>query len=121
MRLLFVESLGFTDQVRRLLGEDSYAELQRKLLVNSDLGDVIPGCGGIRKLRVPDPSRKKGKRGGARVIYLHIPETNWLIFLDVYSKDEKDDLNSQEKKVLRGLAEALRREAQAAKGKKGRE
>ena len=44
------------------------------------------------KLRIGDPKRGKGKRGGARVIYLHIEETNVIHFVTVYGKDQKDDL-----------------------------
>jgi hypothetical protein len=35
---------------------------------------VIPGTGGFRKLRWTDPRRRKGKRGGLRVIYFHFAE-----------------------------------------------
>ena len=67
------------------------------------------GCGGLRKLRIADPKRQKGKRGGARVIYLYIPEANQFLMLDVYSKGQKDDLSPSEKKDLRELAREYKR------------
>jgi hypothetical protein len=73
-------------------------------------GDVMPGCGGLRKLRIGDPKRGKGKRGGARAIYLDVPEAGVIFFLDLYGKDEKDDLSPVEKKVLKTLAEGYKRE-----------
>jgi hypothetical protein len=64
----------------------------------------MPGCGGLRKMRFADPRRRKGERGGVRVIYLHVPQADWIFLLDLYGKDEKDDLSAAEKKVLRQLA-----------------
>jgi hypothetical protein len=72
------------------------------------------GCGGLRKIRAADPKRGKGKRGGARVIYLYVAETKWFFMLDIYGKDEKDDLSAGEKKDLAKLANELKRQAQAA-------
>jgi len=83
-------------------------------------GDVIPGCGGLRKVRVADPRRGKGKRGGARVIYLNIPEAERIDMLAIYSKDERDDLDEDQRKVLRALAEQARKEAIASFRRKGR-
>jgi hypothetical protein len=96
------------------LPDHGYAKLQQRLIVNPDEGDVMPGCGGLRKVRTPDPKRGKGKRGGARVIYLHVPAANRFYLLDIYGKDEKDDLSAQEKNQLRQLAELLKKEAIAS-------
>ena len=57
-----------------------------------------------------DPKRGKGKRGGARAIYLDVPEAGIIFFLDIYGKDEKDDLTSGEKKALKVLVKVYRRE-----------
>jgi hypothetical protein len=70
----------------------------------------MPGCGGLRKLRIADPSRGKGKRGGARLIYLHVPEADHYLLLDVYGKDEKEDLTPQEKRDLKHLAEQYKKQ-----------
>lgn len=74
----------------------------------------MKGCGGLRKIRTADPKRGKGKRGGARVIYLHVPDARRFYMLDIYDKDEKADLSADEKKQLRNLAERLWSEAIAA-------
>jgi hypothetical protein len=74
-------------------------------------GSVIPGCGGLRKVRLSQPSRQKGKRGGARVIYLHIPEADWIFLLDVYGKNEKVNLTGRERKMLKKLIDQLKHEA----------
>lgn len=48
-----------------------------------------------------------GKRGGLRVVYNHIPDFRVLFILDVYGKDEAEDLTSGEKKELQTLARQL--------------
>ena len=117
MKKTFIESSEFTDWIRRNLDDDSFASFQQRLMDAPVRGVVIPGCGGLRKIRLADPRRGKGKRGGIRVIYLHVPEVDWIFLLDAYSKDEKDDLAAHEKRVLRRLAEQFRGEAIAIRSK----
>lgn len=97
--------------------DEGYREFQLSLILNPNAGRVMPGCGGLRKVRYMDPRRGKGKRGGLRVIYLFIPEQDWIFLLDIYGKDEKDDLTGEEKKVLARLATRIK-EAAAAKGRR---
>jgi hypothetical protein len=114
MKATFVETTGFTESIVDLLSDQAYGRLQQRLMEKPDSGDVVPGCGGLRKLRTADPTRRKGKRGGARVIYLYVAAVKRFYMLDLYDKDEKDDLSPGEKKQLRRLAEQLKREATAA-------
>ena len=65
--MVIVETSVFTRQVQTLLSDDEYRELQAVLVARPGLGPVIPGSGGIRKVRWA--ARGQGKRGGARVIY----------------------------------------------------
>ena len=64
MKSVFIESFEFTEWVTEYLTDQGLAALQRDLLNHPDAGDVMPGCGGLRKLRIADPGRGKGKRGG---------------------------------------------------------
>ena len=100
----FVETSEFGKLISRYLPGDAYLDLQNELVTNPKRGDVMPGCGGLRKLRIGDPRRQKGKRGGARVIYLHIPEVSQFLMLDIYDKNEKENLTAADKKQLRSLA-----------------
>jgi hypothetical protein len=61
-------------------------------------GDLIPGTGGLRKVRVGQAER--GKRGGARVIYYFYSGDFPLLLLGLYAKNEKSDLSAREKKKL---------------------
>lgn len=116
MKALFVESKDFTEWISEFLSDDDLLLLQQLLMEKPDIGRVIPGCGGLRKIRIPNPSRSKGKRGGIRIIYLHVPSVKRFYLLDVYDKDEQDDLSAQERKVLADLARALKKEAVGRRG-----
>jgi len=65
----FVEAPAFSRHRDDYLDDEGFAELQLSLATSPEAGDLIPGAGGIRKLRWKDPRRNKGKRGGLRVIY----------------------------------------------------
>ena len=62
-----------------------------------DLGEVIPGGHGVRKVRVANRDAKRGKSGGYRVLYYLIDEPQKLIhLLLIYSKSEKEDTDIKE-------------------------
>ncbi len=105
---LFIEAIDFTSNVKSYFGSDeAYAEFQCELAAEPEKGRVITGAPRLRKIRWGDKSRGMGKRGGLRVIYLHIPDLRVLFMLDVYGKDEADDLTSAEKKELEAFANYL--------------
>jgi len=108
MRAVFVETSNFTEWISSHLDDSDYAVLQQVLMNRPDVGDVMPGCGGLRKLRIADPIGRKGRRGGARIIYLHIPEVSRFYLLDVSGKNEKSDLSADEKRFLRRIADQIR-------------
>jgi len=74
-------------------------------------GELIQGSGGCRKIRLNIPSRKEGKRGGARVIYYWLPNKVKIYFLLIYDKHLQDDLDSDEKKALKQLVDKLKKAA----------
>jgi hypothetical protein len=104
--LTFIESTTFTGQITSLLSDEEYAEFQRSLAANPEAGDVIPGLGGLRKIRLA--AKGKGKRGGARVIYLLIVEPGTIYLFYVYTKGEMTDLKPEQKKRLRQAAEEIK-------------
>jgi hypothetical protein len=112
IRRVFIEASAFSRRVDRE-GAGVLRTIQDELLGNPASGRVIPGTGGLRKLRAADAGRGQGKRGGYRVIYLDIPEAERTYLLALYDKSEKDDLSSDEKRVLKALVETLKAEARA--------
>jgi mRNA-degrading endonuclease RelE of RelBE toxin-antitoxin system len=101
--VIIVETAVFTRQIDRLLSPDQYRDLQSYLVDDPNRGSVIPGTGGLRKLRWQGSGR--GKRGGSRVIYFWIIERDTILMLLAYPKNEQDDLTTAQKRVLRQLVE----------------
>jgi hypothetical protein len=62
-----IETPIFTKRISSILSDDEYGQMQWALAINPEAGPVIPGGGGLRKLRWR--ASGKGKRGGIRVIY----------------------------------------------------
>lgn len=105
----FIETPEFTKAWNDLgLNDDDLRELQNRLLADPDAGDLIQETGGIRKIRVS--CKGHGKRGGARVLYVDIVPKEKIYMLNVYAKNQKEDISSQEKRVLAILVGMLRRE-----------
>ena len=121
MRAKFVETSEFTATIREYLNDEDYSNLQRLLMEQANRGVVIPGCNGLRKLRVANGSRGKGKRGGCRVIYLYVPEARWFFMLDIYSKDEQENLSAADRRLLSQLATELKTQAKFAAGRRSEE
>lgn len=90
------------------LNDESLLDLEAILLANPQIGDVIEGTGGARKLRIQLEGR--GKRGGGRVIYLDIFEQENLYFLFAYPKNVQENLTSDQRKAIRSMIEAIRKE-----------
>lgn len=109
MRRIFVETSSFS---RRVDAEAPGAllQIQMEMLRNPAAGSVMPGTGGLRKIRIADEGRGKGKRGGYRVIYLDLPEAARTHLLALYDKGEKGDISADEKRLLCTLAEKIKKE-----------
>ena len=111
MNRTFIEVPTFTKRWQELgLTDRNLRDLQNILLNNPKCGDAIQGTGGLRKIRIPMNNRGKGKRGGARVLYIDIELKECIYFINVYSKDEKDDLTDDEKKAFKTVIKFLKEE-----------
>jgi hypothetical protein len=104
--MVFEEFAPFTRRALELLDDDDLARVQELLLARPDAGKVIPKSGGLRKLRVA--AKGHGKRGGARMIYYWMVARDRILMLDIYAKNEKEDLSAGELKQLRNLIEDYR-------------
>jgi len=102
--VLIVETRAFTARVLRLLSDDEYRALQLELVRRPEAGPVIPGSGGLRKLRWAVAGR--GKRGGARVIYFWHVRSATLLMLFAFAKNEREDLTPAERQALRRVVES---------------
>src|SRR5262245_13534392 len=86
----FIETKLFTKLVLEYLNDEAFAALQEHLARHPESGPIIPGTGGVRKLRWAAPGR--GKRGGYRVIY-YVRQIHGVIWLlTMYPKNVADNI-----------------------------
>jgi hypothetical protein len=100
-----VETPQFLSVTRKLLTEAEHAQLVDYLAHNPDAGDLIPGTGGVRKLRWGVEGR--GKRGGARIVNFYHSAAVPLFALTAYAKNEKADLSQKDRNDFRKLTKIL--------------
>ena len=75
------------------------------LAANPEAGEIMPGCGGARKLRVAKPGR--GKSGGYRAITYYAGTDFPVFLLTVFGKNEKANLTKGERNELAGITKTL--------------
>ena len=85
------------------MSDDEYMELQEALVNRPDMGDIIQGTGGLRKVRWKQEGR--GKSGGVRVIYYWMTKNKQIYMLYIYQKTKQEDLMSEQVKVLKSIIE----------------
>jgi hypothetical protein len=98
----FVESQLFSRIVHDYLSDEEYSSLQHYLAARPGSGDVIPGTGGVRKIRWA--VRGRGKRGGVRVVYVACVAKEVIWLLTIYAKSEAESIPAN---VLRKIREEL--------------
>ena len=101
----FIETSVFTSSLRRHLDDEQYRAMQLALALRPEQGTLIPGGGGLRKLRWGAEGR--GKRGGVRTIYYWAVDDDLCYMVYMYAKNEQGDLTATQ---LRALARVVKEE-----------
>ena len=112
----FIELPKFTKAWKKLgLDKVDMKGLQMLIMASPQGYPVIPGTGGLRKLRFSSGRWDRGKSGGVRVCYAYIMEASVVVLAAIYAKGRKENISAGEKKVikaeLRRLRSLLSREA----------
>ena len=96
-----VETPEFTKRLEALLADEEYRQLQIALCLRPEQGVLVPGGGGLRKIRWA--KKGMGKRGGLRVLYYWNPTEEIVYMLFVFPKTEREDLTPGQVKTMARL------------------
>ena len=102
----FIESTTFTRLIANVVGGDEYAKFQQELSEDPEKGDVMPQCGGVRKVRMA--TEGKGKSGGARVIYYYLDDEFPIYALLAYAKNSQDNLSPEQSRDVSAFVDMLK-------------
>lgn len=101
-----LETQIFSRRADALLSREDRADLITALASNPLAGDVIPGTGGVRKLRFAPAGR--GKRGAFRVIYYVFTEEMPILALLVYGKNEQVNPTPEQTRAMTAVVVELK-------------
>ena len=98
-----VETPPYLTDAERLVSPIERAAIVDRLAADPTCGVLIPGGGGIRKVRFAFGGR--GKSGGARIVYLFSGRNLPIFVLAVFAKNEKANLSAAERNALGKLVD----------------
>lgn len=108
MNLTFIELPPFERFRSESLTDEEYRAFQNELLENPEKGDLIQGLNGLRKIRLADSKRNKGKRGGIRAIYYYFVSHDQIYLVTAYGKDKQEDLSTEQRKTLSAIIDLVK-------------
>jgi len=88
--LTVIETAKFQKLAAALWREDERMAFIDWIAANPLAGDVVPGTRGARKVRWQ--AQGKGKRGGVRVVYFHLPVDGVVLLVLIYTKSQRDNI-----------------------------
>ena len=106
MKLFTTKS--YEKAIGKLIPAGSRKQMEDAIAEDPTVAPVIPGTGGIRKLRWSMPGR--GKRGGIRTIYFYHAGPEEIYLLTAYGKSIQEDLTPQDKKIWTKLVVQIKKE-----------
>ena len=106
MNLTFTYTDEFVRLAEGVFTDEELRQIELQLMANPQAGVIMPGTGGVRKLRVALTGR--GKRGSARFIYFHLAPRARLYFLTLYLKNQQPTLSEAGKRRVRDIADATK-------------
>ncbi len=113
----FIELPGFTRSWASLgLSGDDLTALQAAILDGPNRYPVVPGTGGLRKIRFARPGEGRGKSGSYRACFACFLDNGVVVLAMVYGKEEQADLTTAQRRniaaALRVISEQLKGEVQ---------
>ena len=106
MKRTFIESSRFTLKLKKIGDVELLQKIQKSILENPEIGNLIEGSGGVRKFRIGKDGG--GKSGGHRVFYLDLPHLGIAHLLVILTKNEKENVSTEEKNDMKKETKKLK-------------
>jgi hypothetical protein len=107
----FVRLGTFDRAAKGLLSDDDEREIEKDIAQDPEAAPVITATGGVRKIR--GRIGQRGKRGGVRILYLHVATTETVYLLWVFPKSARENITKAEKKTIRAMVARLKEERES--------
>jgi hypothetical protein len=104
-----IRTSNYAKRARKLLKEAEIKAAEDEIAQAPDAWPVIKSTGGVRKARAARGA--SGKSGGVRIIYYYVVVHEQIYLLDIYAKNERDNITEASKKMLRETVKVLKGEA----------
>ena len=104
-----LETVIFTRRADALLARGERDDLILTLSADPKAGALMPGLGGVRKLRFAPEGR--GKSGAFRVIYYLLDDNTPILALLLYGKNEQANPTPEQRKRLLQVVEIVKAKA----------
>ena len=91
------------------LDDADLRRLEQEIANNPQIGAVMRGTGGLRKMRF-SYLRDRGKRGGARILYVDYVAHERVYLITAYPKSDKENITAAEREIYRSIIEQTNRE-----------
>ena len=115
MTRTFIQTEEFLKNWKHLgLDDDDLRNLEWMIMCDPQIGPVMRGTKGLRKMRFP--FRGRGKSGSIRVCYIDFPSYHRVYLINAFAKSDKDNLSAEERNQIRMLVQVLESELER-KGK----
>ena len=106
---MFFSTLEFDKQWERMgLDDGDRNRLENEIVNNPQVGPVMRGTGGLRKMRFAIEG--KGKSGGARVLYVDFVVFERVYLVYAYQKGQQDNISPEERDIFKKIIEQTRKE-----------
>ncbi|MDY4280582.1 MAG: type II toxin-antitoxin system RelE/ParE family toxin [[Pasteurella] mairii] len=96
-----IETPKFEQASKKIWNEKERSEFFAYLSQNPFVGDVVQQGKGVRKVRWS--YQGQGKRGGVRVLYFNVLQSGFILMVDIYTKNEKENISDAELKKITEL------------------
>ena len=100
-----VETPAYLKASSSIFSETERSDIVAAIASDPEAGDLMPGTGGYRKRRFARAGM--GKRGGARVVYLHGGDSFPIFLITAYAKAERGTLSKAERNALAKMVKSF--------------